>query len=334
MYILVPKFMEPKDPFQVGVGMEGFLSWELRRKGVLLIQGGGPVHNVITDRGLKKTAEIQNSVVYNCTTCVLGTGISTPVSTDIKLQAYGGNGTKKTWNSSAGSYQQGAAGDRWFKNIFEYGLTEAVGNWTEVGFCWESSNDFYSASGPDLFARVLFKDGQGNPITVQKTSEDTLTITYTLHVKRISDTPQVNTVNVPGVGDVEVESLLLDKALNYMTNWTINWNYAYEYKTQLGTSSDPLIPTMTQPRAIIGGYCVPTLRQTVNYVSGAMYREFLFEWSASVVGNIAEATYQILYSSSYVDGTSVACRFTPAIPKDNTKKFRLRPRITYGRISA
>lgn len=322
--ILIPSFIEPKDPIGVGLGVKGHFHVTKKHRGVIVQELD--FDNIITDGGLKRFAsETTNVNIAIGTYCILGTGTSTPVSTDVTLQAYGGATTKKTRTTTQSSL--GSGEDRWLKTTIEYGLTDAIGTWTEVGITWSEAS-----SNIPVFCRMLFKDEQGNPVSVEKTADDTLTIVYDFHMKRLSDAPTLNVINVEGTGDVTVSSLILDSALETHTSVTYRLNDPHYSRVRLGTGIGSMDPTRTACYTPINTN--PTLCQAVPYVAGAFYREYVFEWAASVVGNITEAAYETGRSNNGVGvAPAVYMQFSPSINKtDTTKKIRLRPRITYGRI--
>ena len=327
--ILVRRYIEPKDPISVGLGVSGHFHVIKKRRGIIVQELD--FDNIITDVGLRRMAsetDLFSTIGYYC---ILGTGTSTPVSTDTTLQAYGGHTAKRRYSLIGSSLGSGA--DRQMRITYEYGLNDAIGTWTEVGITWDNNS-----SNPQVFCRMLFADDQGNPIAVEKTSEDTLTIIYTFHLKRLSDTPVINTINVEGVGVVDVSSIVLNKGLALITNekfYKNNFSTGYDYYKnyiRLGTGSGGILPTITACYSAIN--TEPSLLQVVPYETGAFYREFLFEWPAALTGTITEAIYTNGCSSSTANnGPVVYMQFSPAVPKtDTTKKIRLRPRITFSRV--
>ncbi len=327
--ILVRRYIEPKDPISVGLGVSGHFHVIKKRRGIIVQELD--FDNIITDVGLRRMASETDLERTIGRYCILGTGTSTPVSTDTTLQAYGGRTTNRYYSLIESSLGSGA--DRQMRITYEYGLNDAVGTWTEVGITWDN----YS-SNPQVFCRMLFADDQGNPTAVEKTSEDTLTIIYTFHLKRLSDTPVVNTINVEGVGNVDVSSIVLNRGLALITDEDFSKNYfsgyydSYKYYIRLGTGSGDILPTRTACYSAINRG--PTLSQVVPYETGAFYREFLFEWPAALTGTITEAIYTNGSGDYwYSNGPVVYMRFSPAVPKtDTTKKIRLRPRITFSRV--
>jgi hypothetical protein len=309
--IYLPKYVEIEPENKVGFYGE----FEVIKKTRGVITQTLKFRNVITDTGLKALAGGTDYWLYQkIKYCQLGTGTTTPVSTDSKLETYG---TYKGVSSQATGL--GTTNDRYVKVQFEFSLTDAVGTWTELGLSWAYG------SGSDVFCRMLFKDDLGNPISVVKTGEDTMTIIYYLHIVRTSDTPTENTVTVDGTG-YTVQSLITDYGLaSLSTNMTF-YNYTLIY-SRLGTNTSELSPTVSSCRSPIN--TDPTLYSYLNYVSGTFYREMMTEFPANVVGNISE--YSTMTDS--VSSARFVMRFpTPISKTDTTKKIRLQPRITYARV--
>jgi len=320
--ILIPRFMEFEDPANVGLGVWGEYHVIKKRRGVVVQEL--KMKNIITDIGLNRLASNDEWLYHRCRVLHLGTGTATPVTTDQTLQARGFS--KDTNTSSTGGL--GAAPDYYYQIVYDLGLSEAIGNWTEVGVGWQNSSPW------PVFSRVLFKDDQGNPITVQKTGEDTLTIIYKVHVKRLSDVPFSDVVDVTGIGNVTVDSILINQQLKALTEKGVSWTSAYTASYYyLGTNGDPidasvLTRTGRNPhRNVINTGA--SLNQMQSYVAGTSYRDFITEWPASIVANIGEA---VVSMCDAWEKPGVFLRFNPVIPKDNTKKFRVGWRVTYNRV--
>ena len=311
--IYLPRYLAMEPEAKIGFWGE----FEVIKKTRGIITQRLKFKNVITDVGLKYLAEHIVSVGDVTNYCQLGTGATVPTSSDVALETFG---TNKSYNDHTSSL--GSTNDRYYKVEFEFGLADAIGTWTELGMSWDYG------SGSNVFCRMLFKDDEGNPTSIIKTADDTMTIIYYLHVVRSSDTPTENTITVDGT-DYTVQSLILNRCLENgaSSSYAFN-NLHYGYRAKLGTGTNALSTTQTACHTPIA--TDPTLYSVVSYVTGAFYREFMFEFPASVTGNIAEFCFPILYNSA-----NIAMRFPTPIPKtDTTKKIRLQPRITYGRAAA
>jgi hypothetical protein len=300
------------------LGFSGHFTFQHRRNGIIIFEGH--TKDLVLDQGLKHMAENANAFMNYLTYCVLGTGSTVPTSTDTALEAADVS-TAKVYSSV--SYALGSLDDRYMRIIWEYGLTEAVGTWTEVGVGWSSTG---------IFDRSLIKDTGGNTVSITKASgTDTLTIYFDLHVIRSSDTPTENTITISGVGSVTVQSLIPNCALEGLVKAGCQFNYMTGTSSyiRLGTGTDALSTTQTACHTPIN--YSPTQYATYSYVSGALYREYLVEYSAGVVGTFAEFAFDCIYGSNC---PTILMRFLTVVPKtDDTVKTRLVPRITLGRAA-
>ena len=320
--ILIPKFLEPNDLFPVKFGVWG--EYEVIKKTFNILKGKFEEtqrlffkdnKNIITDLGLKYLAGNTLSMGGIVQYLQLGTGTTTPVSTDTSLAVYGTNVA-----SPSSLSRQGAAPDFYRQIQWDIGLSSAIGTWTEVGCGWSN------ATSNNLFSRNLFKDSNGNPVSVQKTSSDTLTVIYRIHFIRTTDIPTEDVIAVTGgTGSITAQSLILNNALSSATSQNINYLPSVGYH-HLGTNSNALVPTLIDVRTSLGA---ASLANIVAYVTGATYRDYVIEWPANLVGTIYEA------STAFMDDSlaSAVFRFVEGIPKDNTKKFRLNYRVNYGRAA-
>jgi hypothetical protein len=315
--IYLPRYMTMEPEAKLGFYGE----FEVIKKTRGIITQVLKFRNVITDVGLKYLAGNSSSRL-DCVAkhCQLGTGSTTPTSSDTALQTYG---THKTASSATGSL--GSTNDRYYKRQFEFGLSDAIGSWTELGMSWTYG------SGSNVFCRMLFKDDLGDPTSIIKTADDTMTVIYYLHVVRSSDVPTENTVTVDST-DYTVQSLITNLCLQKIasSSYWLNNVSTYGGYARLGTGTTALSPTQTACYTPIA--TVPTLYSVIDYVADSFYREFMFEFPASITGNIAEFCFPFLYTADFAH---IAMRFPTPIPKtDDTKKIRLQPRVTYARAEA
>jgi hypothetical protein len=313
--LLFPRYISLKDPVDLGFKMYGEFHVTKKTRGVVTQEL--KFRNIITDIGLKKIAAITGGAIYNFLKyCQLGTGSTTPTSSDTALAAYA---NYKAYSNC--TFALGSTNDRYLKMQWNYAAGDVVGPWTELALAWSY------ATSDNIFCRMLFKDDDGNPTSVTTTSDDTLTIVYYLHVIRSSDTPTENTITIDGTETV-MQSLVTNKCLQYIVN-SIGYplhsaDAAYQY---LGTGTADLATTQTT--AITPITTVPSTYAVKSYVSGTYYRELYSEWPSSVVGTFTNGLINI------GKNMPIVFKFGTALEKtDDTKKIRVDLRVTYSRNEA
>lgn len=174
-------------------GIEGYFEVELIHKPTGLVKQKLRFRNTITNAALEAigTGAINTYIVGMW--AAVGTGTTEPTVTDTALQTQVGGRTNSRGNpviaSTAGaelSYDY-----VWGKTTKVFFPGEATGNLTEVGL-------FFSQTGGTMFCRQLFRDGLGNPVTVVKTADDELRITYELRLYTMKNS-SVTTATIKSV---------------------------------------------------------------------------------------------------------------------------------------
>lgn len=167
-----------------------------------------------------KTAEAENVVTNYMRTrlaanyppvnlmgnCAVGSGVNAPAPTDTKLGLERARAPQATVPSMVPSYTTFFVDhvNQIYWNRAKYQFSETVANFalTEVGLCESSSYEQAlggnSGNTPDgttrglaidyyyslMYTRALFKDANGSPISVTKTSNQLITITATVYLTR------------------------------------------------------------------------------------------------------------------------------------------------------
>lgn len=194
MSLLIPPFgirERRPPPMRIGVGVEGWLKWELiNRRG--RAHRGGEQHNLILNQGLDQVATYGvtltgsgaiggSSPTASIQYAAVGTDSTAPAVTDTGL---GAEVARTNVGSSGGtvdeSISRSADGVYDHVRTYEFDFSEAIGNLTEWGI------SPIATAGSNLYARELFRDGGGSPETVSKTADDKLRLVYT---RRITITP-------------------------------------------------------------------------------------------------------------------------------------------------
>jgi hypothetical protein len=173
------------------MGAAGFYRLEVNKaESNLLVKDTGWFKNIITDRGLVEwyilpkfgSFDDSGDIASNC--CV-GTGNTTPATTDVQLAAYLASASSTTGGGTGGYPGKASAGyvaaagaepAYWYaRYTYQFGTGVAAGNLTEVGTYPGGAS--YSA---DLFSRALILDDMGNPTSITVLSDEILTVTWEL----------------------------------------------------------------------------------------------------------------------------------------------------------
>lgn len=159
----------------------------------------------------------------------LGTGTTEPTRADVGLEArdpllaakysaYGRDDTRFYGSSVPDvSYQDNDNYVYWtqIEYRFDYGEGEAEGVWTELGLCWDTSYN-------NPTTRALFRDENGNPISLTILSDEFLTVYYTIRL--------YDTLGEPKQGSFDLNGAPVNFTLRALGNgWTapINqWMYS------------------------------------------------------------------------------------------------------------
>lgn len=110
------------------------------------------INNIVLDTGL---ARMSVGSWLNC--CCVGTGNSTPVTTQTQLDAFKASTTTTEGAIQAGVQVTTAPFYDWIRTTYRFGEGIAAGNISEVGLGWANAN---------LWNRALVKDTNGNPTTI------------------------------------------------------------------------------------------------------------------------------------------------------------------------
>lgn len=315
--LLLRKYIEVETEMPSGVGLYGEIESEVRSKSGLVKQHM-KFKNIITDWGLKYLAEKGGQIVNAFKYLILGTGTTTPVSTDVALQS--GDASTVSWSISNRTISSGGSGnDRWIKYTFEYLPNKIIGTWSELGLLASVSSPY------NVMTRALF------PVPLQVGEDDIPTINYTIHAVRTTDTPTEVTVNLAGVGNITCQSILLDQGLFNIMRTDDKATQLFVSAPDLvhcriGSNNDELTPSMTNIRSLIGNASVWSAS---TYAANSMYRDISMNYPQSLVGTIHEEVY--MPGGGMYEIPAVAIRYVEGIPKDNTKTFRTKHRFAFSR---
>lgn len=155
--------------------------------------------NVVTNTGRNYLADMRTFYAGAgpdsgfMASCLIGSGVTAPAVTDDRLAnrvAWAGQATE----GQVGAYVKGVADPAtqtwWNRRKYQFSELVANANLTEVGLYSGPRNNGLSGDETDAttlrncLTRALFRDANGSPITVTKTSSQILNITATVHLMR------------------------------------------------------------------------------------------------------------------------------------------------------
>ncbi|NDY89732.1 hypothetical protein [Ideonella livida] len=187
--------------------------------------------NVITDAGL-------NSMATNSPhpQCHIGTGTATPAVTDSAYSNVAATATSVF--SSTSGVTTTAPYYGYTTQTWRFAAGAGTGNLTDV---W-----FGTATVP--FSHALFKDSNGNPVTITKTAEDSLDVTYQRRVYVPTEDVVVPvTVNGVAAGSATIraarcaESTYWSGSLAAISMSSNMWNYSGTLGAITGTPSGTVL---------------------------------------------------------------------------------------------
>jgi hypothetical protein len=175
--------------------MSGWIRWGLHDRSGREVRGGEQ-HNLFLDSGLEEFANIANGsattapwdTIFN--KCSVGTSSTDPDVTQTSLVAELATTTTKfgtpAWSRPSNGLYRVAI-------TYEFSYGAANGNLTEWGI---------KTSGNILVVRELFRDEFGDPVTVTKTSDFLLRLTYTFEIALSPVTATAASFTITNVGVV------------------------------------------------------------------------------------------------------------------------------------
>lgn len=159
------------------------------------------VRKVGTDEIVRETPEFRNIVLTTglermavntwIDRCVVGTGNSTPVASQVALDNFlASTTTSAAGVSNTGGIQVTTVPYYWFgRRVWRFENGVATGNISEVGLGWGNSN---------LWNRALVKDTEGNPTTITVLADEYLDVISEVRVYPKESTGLFNVVDKVG----------------------------------------------------------------------------------------------------------------------------------------
>lgn len=311
-------------------GMEGWFDVELIHKPTGIIKQKLRFKNLITNAGLDSIGIYDRAgpgALYGEGSWMgVGSGTTPPAVTDTQLEAQivrtNSNGSPPIY-STAGT--GGTDVDYWWiktTKVFLPGV--GTGNLTEVGI-------FNQSTGGTMWCRQLFKDGSGTPVTIVKTSEDELRISYELRLYTMKST-NTSTFTIKSVSrtcttrayDVDTANRWGNTGLlSYLGRW--DTFSATPFQNTLYSSS-------AMPAVLDNQVGTPTHASDASwgsYSSNTYYRDFTMVFSPGV-GNVAIGSAVWGGGNGYI--APFITTINPPFLKTDTEKFTFTARLSWGRV--
>lgn len=288
--------------------------------------------NVIVDQGLDYLVSGQGAIREIASYCQVGTGSTAPSESDTGLVSAL---SPRVLGSTSTTVAQGWSGTDYyhFTQTVLFDAAQVNGNLTEFAW-WRLLND---GAGQVIWNRALFRDEEGNAITVTKTSEEQLRIFYTIHI-------------IPPADDV-VDTIELDGNMYEYTirSWFVGQNaggwrnqgVANPVSFARYFSGDTTVPSaygnVSQP-ARTGdanglGTASSGTSSVAGYTNGNFYRDSLLTWNPGV-GNFSPGIGLIGLSINQQVVASYGA-FTigwdPVIPKTSIQRLQINTRWSFTR---
>lgn len=318
--IIVPEIWIPKYKdvgVEAGIGVWGELEWQLIDKGNFLrptVVRKGKQRNLIVNAGLNGSKGLVGDIIYHHYMDI-GKGTAEPSTADTALANSVLSVKKYRQAQSSPALVTGNPSLAYTQCVFQFNENEANDDLTEWG-------TFYSTTGA-MWCRELFRDENGNPVVVTKTSSQVLVLTYNCYWQRGSDNPAEATFNVDGT--------------NYAFATLINNNQLLrcplmpaETYTIAGTSNTPSNVTDAFKNLKGTSLGLSSSTSVLSYVADSFVCETkltvdINKWN----GNIGEIIWS--YSSG-VDTCVARTTITPVFPKTSSQKLYITFKRTTVRV--
>lgn len=295
--------------------VRGFLHFELIDRAGKVRQSGTS-DNLILDSGLNYI--MATGLDNLCSYLAVGTGSTAPAANQTALVAeIARTNQNLSLTSGTGDTRLGPGRfQRVFGVAFDY--AQANGNLTEFGGGASSSGT--------LNTRALFKDANGNPIVISKTSDTRLVIYYTIEIQINPVIETAGIVDISGIGEVSCTYIMTDNGSQPLIGYGSYslFSISSSMKLQHYTSA---APNMAQEDTS-GGNSAYGGRET--YVSGSFSRVVSGERppelnSATIYGYNAG----IYVADAHQNNKSaIKIKFNNPIAKN--KDYRLKLSVSYS----
>lgn len=286
-------------------------------------------HNIVLTTGLKRMAV--NTWIDRC---VVGTGNSTPVSSQVALDNFLASTTAQaTGITNDGGIQVTTEPYYWFgRRTWRFAIGVATGNISEVGLGWGNSN---------LWNRALVKDINGNPTTITVLADEYLDVISEVRVYPKESTGSFNLVD--RTGDVISTHSYVTQPFLYSSGsvgarWSAtqvlfgrgtSGNYQYYYISDLPMST--LVTSAITPKfskSVSSNTPLPNGVSVTNIISSS---EANFDSHKSFQAQLGGLMSRLASNSTpFSNGVGYKWEVDPPIPKDEETTLTYNFSLTWG----
>ena len=272
--------------------------------------------NVITDNGLNW---ICNDVLFADrfnNRCVVGSGNTTPTTSDVNLVSYLGYGDQYSFTQGNYGSPNYVHYGRW---VYRFNAGNGTGNISEVGLA-NSSNQVSS--------RALILDGLGNPTTITKLSDEILDVTYELQFNyNVSGATGSFTLTGDKGGSYNYTVKPCQASNNFATNSLNFFGLGATGITTLAGYSGSITGVTGAPSG--SGVSLGTM-EPQTYTTGTFYRDYVSS-NGIGVGNVSGGLLTLYNNGERKIGYH-QWELNTAIPKTSSDSLTLNFRITLSRV--
>lgn len=320
------------------VGRDGKVRWD-----------SGFNKNMVVNAGLAYlTSQAQASALQDVRTMEVGTGNTAPAEADTALVALNdsivlGTGSA-TWVAQFEIVGAEAIGRA--ESIYLFDFTDAIGNLRELGVR-------FGATGT-MWARDLFRDTEGAPITIEKTIDDQLRITYRVTIVvdlvEVTTNPDLTIDGTPTTTEVVLKpqavaaGAIFKQAIRTADEDSLSGPRIF---TKGGVTLYPDntprsgVYTQTGPASIANALSLmtPTNVQVLNISNGVTGGVYWIQRTHRVPSSQGNVVGGLVGSISFWGGNQVAgtggqfiIHLDPKVPKDITRRMDFIVRHHWARV--
>lgn len=317
--------------YNVGVGFGTYWRAELTDAATGKVKQTVDWHkNLILNSGLSwrvRNGGPFNSLAYFFNSIAVGTSNVTPVATQTALTSFLAS---KTCDSSFSTLSPNESDPTAPYVILgtQFAASEAIGSIQELGLF----GNFYDNGGyQDIYwSRDLIRDGNGNAITITKTSTDILTVYCKIIIKRTSESALSSSITDNQSTTYTVKRMITNEGLSRALS---GYWWSSDEQIQIGSdhTTDPSAGQTACQSPTETPY--PTSQSWADPNTTSFYRDLTFIYGTAIA-NYAGGIGELYLGDTSMNQHALHWRmtFTPALPKTDAKQLTLVFRYTISRL--